>query len=170
MAFEITEEHDGRTGIDAEVRRGIREADPPDVGRRDWEPLALALRDANGALHGGVYGATLWGWLMLDGNWVSPDHRGQGHGHRLLAAAEELARQRGCRGVSLGSFDFQARSFYERQGYAVFGQLPDFPPGHTHYQLAKRLDEQSSRQPDAPKPPANEPLGTPTQRRPQPER
>lgn len=45
MEFEITEEHDGSTGVDAEVRRGIREADPPDVGRRDWEPLALALRD-----------------------------------------------------------------------------------------------------------------------------
>jgi GNAT superfamily N-acetyltransferase len=156
MQFEITEEHDGGTGIDAEVRRGIREADPPDVGRRDWEPLGLALRDPNGSLHGGAYGATMWGWLMLDGIWVSPDLRGQGHGVRLLAAAEAVAKRRGCRGVSLGTFDFQARAFYERQGYYVFGQLPDFPSGHTHFQLAKRLDDEASRSTNSSKPPSND--------------
>jgi GNAT superfamily N-acetyltransferase len=155
MEFEITEEHDRGTGIDAEVRRGIREADPPDVGRRDWEPLAVALRDGNGSLHGGAYGATMWGWLMLDGIWVSPGLRGRGHGVRLLAAAEAVAKRRGCRGVSLGTFDFQARSFYERQGYYVFGQLSDFPPGHTHFQLAKQFDDASSPN-DSSKPPSND--------------
>jgi GNAT superfamily N-acetyltransferase len=155
MGFEIIEEHDGGSSIDAEVRHGIRESDPPDVGPRDWVPLALALRDENGSLHGGAYGATMWGWLMLDGIWVSPAFRGQGYGDRLLAAAEALAKSRGCRGVSLGTFDFQARSFYERQGYYVFGQLPDFPLGHTHFQLAKRFD-QSSGSTSCPKPPSND--------------
>jgi GNAT superfamily N-acetyltransferase len=156
MAFEITEELDGDSSIDAEVRRGIRESDPPDVGSRDWAPLTLALRDDNGSLHGGAYGATMWGWLMLEGLWVSPDLRGRGYGGRLLAAAEALAKARGCRGVSLGTFDFQARSFYERQGYYVFGQLPDFPSGHTHLQLAKRFDDQWSGSTSSSKPPSND--------------
>jgi GNAT superfamily N-acetyltransferase len=140
VTLQITVEHNG-TDIDAEVRRGIREADPSDVGARDYEPLALGLRDEAGTIRGGAYGATMWGWFMLDGLWVAPELRGHGYGARLLAAAEMVAKKRGCRGVSLGTFDFQARSFYERQGYSVFGQLPDFPAGHTHFQLAKRFGE-----------------------------
>src|SRR3954462_5668309 len=129
MQFEITEEHDESIGLAAEVRRGIREADPPDVGRRDYEPLALALRDEKGNLCGGAYGATMWGWLMLDGLWVVRELRGGGHGARLLAAAESVAMKRGCRGVWLGTFDFQSRAFYERQGYHIYGELADFPAG-----------------------------------------
>ena len=54
--------------------------------------------------------------------------RGQGLGSRLLLAAEDLAVSRGCRGSCLGTFDFQARTFYERHGYAVFAELLGFPP------------------------------------------
>jgi len=81
--------------------------------------------------------------LMLDGLWVAAELRGQGYGARLLAAAESAARRRGCRGVWLGTFDFQARSFYERQGYRIIGELAEFPAGHTHFQLAKRFDDSS---------------------------
>jgi hypothetical protein len=35
--------------------------------------------------------------------------------------------------------DFQARPFYERLGYRVFGELPDCPRGATKYYLSKRL-------------------------------
>ena len=125
--------------VSAEVRRGIREADPPTVPPRDWAVLCLSLRDAAGALVGGLYGATMWGWLLVDGLWVDARLRGQGLGSRLLAAAEEAALARGCRGVWLGTFDFQARAFYERHGYQVFGELLDFPAGHTHLELWKAL-------------------------------
>ena len=65
--------------------------------------------------------------------------RGHGLGSRLLLAAEDLAVSRGCRGSWLGTFDFQARDFYERHGYGVFATLPGFPPGHTHFHLWKAL-------------------------------
>jgi hypothetical protein len=32
---------------------------------------------------------------------------------------------------------FQVRPFHQTQGYAVFGQLPDRPPGHISYFLNK---------------------------------
>jgi len=113
-------------------------------------PLQIALRDRAGTLRGGAYGATIWGWLMLDGLWVAAEIRGRGHGARLLSAAESAAKRRGCRGVWLGTFDFQARSFYERQGYQIIGQLAGFPAGHTHFQLAKRFDDAREEAVDAP--------------------
>lgn len=134
-AFEIRIEEGDE--VPRRVRLGIGEADPPDVRPRDWEAVCLSVRDGEGAVAGGVYGATMWGWLMIDGLWVDDALRGRGYGSRLLLAAEEIAIRRGCRGCWLGTFDFQARAFYESHGYTVFAELPGFPAGHGHYHLKK---------------------------------
>jgi GNAT superfamily N-acetyltransferase len=139
MAYDLIEETAGAETVIAEIRRGIREADPPEVGPRGWAPLCLSIRDADGTLVGGIYGAMMWSWLLIDGLWVAASLRGGGLGTRLLVAAESAAVARGCRGVWLGTFDFQARGFYERHGYRVFGTLEGFPPGHSHYELWKAL-------------------------------
>ena len=41
----------------------------------------------------------------------------------------------------LDTLSFQARPFYEKLGYRVYGQLEDFPAGsgHTRYYLTKTL-------------------------------
>jgi len=130
----------GETDFDAlfaAVRRGIRSADPDDVGPRDWQPLALGLRGRDGSLVGGVYGATMWRWLLIDGLWVDAGLRGLGLGRELVLTAEKAAIERGCLGAWLGTFDFQARHFYERLGYTVISELAGFPPGHSHYHLRK---------------------------------
>ena len=125
--------------VQAAVRDGIRRNDPSDVGIRDYEPLGMVLRAPDGVIVGGLHGATMWGWLMIDGLWVAEEQRGEGLGRRLVLGAEAAAITRGCRGAWLGTFDFQARAFYERLGYVVFAELPDFPAGHTHYHLEKRF-------------------------------
>ncbi len=139
MSYHIDELADADS-LPAEVRKGIRESDPPDVGHRDWQPLNFALRSGDGTMVGGIYGATMWRWLMIDGLWVTPSLRGQGLGRKLLLAAEASAIARGCHGSWLGTFDFQARDFYQRLGYTVFAELPGFPPGHTHSHLSKILN------------------------------
>ena len=111
------------------------------VGVDDHQPLALFLRDAADAVVGGVTGATYWGWFEVGLLWVREDLRGQGFGHRLLAAAEAEAIGRGCRYAVLDTFSFQAPAFYEACGYTVFGTLPDFPQGHSLLYLVKRLDD-----------------------------
>src|SRR5262249_29987543 len=106
-----------------------------------WQPrpLALALRDDRGAIAGGLLGDLHWEWLHVSVLAVAAPLRGVGWGRRLLEEAERLALAAGCRHAWLDTFSFQARPFYERLGYRVFGELPDFPTGHTRYFLAKAL-------------------------------
>ena len=59
--------------------------------------------------------------------WVREDARRDGWGGRLLSAAEEVARERGCRQVLVSSFTFQAPEFYRRHGYVEFARSPDLP-------------------------------------------
>jgi GNAT superfamily N-acetyltransferase len=106
-----------------------------------WRDLNFVLRAPDGAVLGGLLGETNAGWLFIKALWVEESRRGQGHGTRLLAAAEGEARRRNCLGVYLDTYGFQARPFYERAGYRVFGELPDHPPGGVKYYLAKRLVE-----------------------------
>ena len=109
------------------------------TGRHDWMPVAYFLRDSNDRVVGGVVGDIWGGWLHVRVMWVDAPLRRRGHGARLLGAAEELARERGCIGVFLETFSFQGSSWYPRFGYEVVAGLDDYPPGHTYYVLQKRL-------------------------------
>ena len=66
--------------------------------------------------------------------------RGAGLGRQLLQRAEAIARERGCHGLWLDTFSFQARGFYEKLGFSLFGEIEDYPPGHSRFFLRKRLD------------------------------
>jgi ribosomal protein S18 acetylase RimI-like enzyme len=108
------------------------------IGHRS---LYVFLRDESGALVGGLLGDTYWGWLSINIVWIDKRFRGQGHGERLLAAAEEEGRRRECAHAQLDTLSFQARPFYEKLGYRVYGTLEDFPAGSDtkRYYMTKEL-------------------------------
>lgn len=127
---------------DAELRavvQGLVAFNARHTPPENWRPLVLLARDGDGALRGGLLGSTHWDWLYVSHLWIDDEARGGGLGRRLLLAAEAEARARGCRHAHLDTFSFQARGFYESLGYEVFGELPDFPPGHSRFFLRKHL-------------------------------
>jgi GNAT superfamily N-acetyltransferase len=69
--------------------------------------------------------------------WVAAEARGAGHGSALLAAAEAEAWARGCLGVHLDTFEYQALPFYQRHGYELFGTLDGYPPGYRQFYVRK---------------------------------
>ncbi|OJU06388.1 MAG: GNAT family N-acetyltransferase [Rhizobium sp. 63-7] len=111
-----------------------------DVGPSGRQGLAVLLRDDNGAVVGGLAGFTAWTWLYVQWLFVPEALRGRGIAGQLLAAAESEARRRGCGGAWIDTFSETALAAYQRQGYAVFGALPGFPPGRTRWFLQKRFE------------------------------
>jgi len=109
-------------------------------GRSEMRLFGLLLREtATGPVIGGLWGRMSRGWLFVE-LLVLPDHaRGRGLGTELMRQAEAMVRERGGSGVWLDTFSFQARPFYEKLGYHVFAEIPDYPAPHRRFLLAKRL-------------------------------
>jgi GNAT superfamily N-acetyltransferase len=128
-----------REDIDA-VSSGLREFNTAILGPPVLQPLHVFLRNDAGDVVGGLLGHSVYEWAYVAKLWVAAEFRGQGHGRALLAAAEAEAISRGCRGIHLDTFEYQARPFYEKNGYRLFGTLEGYPPGYRQYYLAKNLD------------------------------
>ncbi len=121
------------------VRDGLALFNVASTGVSYYSPLAIFLKDERGAVLGGALGHVWGGWLDLATLWVIEPLRGKGYGKKLLQAAEEEAGAQGCRAVHLTTFSFQARGFYERLGYEIVADIPDYPAGHTYHVLKKTL-------------------------------
>src|ERR1700759_5612464 len=99
-------------GLQKELDDAINAFNFDATGHRDGRELTIAVRDGDGALRAGLYGWTWGGCGYVDLLWVRGEHRGQGLGLRLLGAAEEEIRRRGCDRVALSTHTFQAPAFY----------------------------------------------------------
>ena len=102
-------------------------------------PLAVLWRDDAGAPAGGAIGRSWGGWVFIELLHLPERLRGRGVGRQVMDAIEAEARARGCMGVYLDTFSFQARPFYEKLGYTVFGTLEGMPFGYDRFWLAKRF-------------------------------
>ena len=80
-----------------------------------------------------------WGIMYVDSLFVEENHRNKGLGSMLLQKVEKEAKTIGATLSNLNSFAFQARDFYIKHGYEVFGHFSDHPKGHTVYFLKKIL-------------------------------
>lgn len=110
-----------------------------DVGASERSALAVFVRDEDNKIRAGISGYTAWGWLYIQWLWVDSSLRGQRIAGKMLQAAEDEAQARGCHSALIDTFNPVAKSAYQRQGYEVFGELPDFPIGRTRSFLKKRL-------------------------------
>ena len=101
--------------------------------------LAIFLRDDQQTIQAGLKGWTWCGSCYIQAVWVHETLRGHDVGTKLLQAAEQEARRRGCDHMVLYSFSFQAPGFYQKLGYEVFAVLDEHPRAHRAYSLHKWL-------------------------------
>jgi GNAT superfamily N-acetyltransferase len=77
--------------------------------------------------------------LVINNLFVDENHRHKGLGSLLLNKLETEAKSMGAKLIHLDTFDFQAKDFYVKQGYEIFGVLEDCPPDHKRYYMKKVL-------------------------------
>ncbi|MDP3533326.1 MAG: GNAT family N-acetyltransferase [Alphaproteobacteria bacterium] len=82
---------------------------------------------------------TYWNILFISILFVDENHRGKNLGSLLLRKVEDEAKSLGVTLVHLDTFDFQAKDFYLKHGYEIFGILDDCPKDHKRYYLKKSL-------------------------------
>lgn len=108
------------------------------------EPSFIAInrviKDDEDHIIAGILGMLYcWNCLYIDILWVDNEYRISKLGSKLLRSVEEEAKNKGSKIVHLDTYDFQAKDFYLKQGYHVFGELENCPDGHTRYFLSKIL-------------------------------
>lgn len=111
-----------------------------DIADGEW--LAVFVREGD-RIVAGICGNTWGGTCELRQFWVVESQRGRGLGTKLLQAAEQEARRRGCTQIVLMTFSFQAPAFYERHGFEVLATIEDHPRGHRNLLMRKRLAPES---------------------------
>ena len=119
----------------------INEIVPREVDAEE-EEFVLKVENEAGEIIGGCFAEAYeyhWARVLLNALWVDERWRHQGIGSMLLREVERIAREKGCRVVTLGTDSYMARPFYEKQGYTVFTTLKK-PNGYISYSLVKYLD------------------------------
>ena len=112
----------------------------PFTQENPFTSMNFVIKNSLGKIIGGVLG-TLYLWNILEIHVISieEEYRGEGYGVLILNTIESKAKSLGCTLIHLDTFDFQAKDFYEKYGYKVFGVLEDCPEDHKRYYMRKKL-------------------------------
>ena len=118
---------------------GIHNFNEQHAGEQNYKRICFVLHTPEGEVAGGLIGEIYWDWFYVDLLFIKEELRRHGYGGCILTLSEEEARKSGATHAFLDTFSFQSPDFYKKHGYQVFGELKDFPPGHTRYYLTKQL-------------------------------
>ncbi|WP_346915435.1 GNAT family N-acetyltransferase [Clostridium sp.] len=103
-------------------------------------PINRVIKASNGDILAGLNSILYcWNCLYIDALWVRDEFRKEGYGSVLLIEVEKIAKEKGCKLIHLDTFDFQAKDFYIKHGYEVFGVLDDCPMEHKRYYMKKNI-------------------------------
>ena len=128
----------------AYIGKKINEIVPHEVNA-DEEEFVLKVENENGEIVGGCIAQAYeyrWSRMFLDTLWVDERYRHHGIGSMIIREVERIAREKGCRVVTLGTASYMARPFYEKHGYTVFTTLKK-ANGYISYSLVKYLDRET---------------------------
>ena len=109
----------------------------------DEEEFVLKVENEKGEIIGGcIAEAYEYHWLrmFLDTLWVDERYRHHGIGSMIIRKVEQIAKEKGCRVVTLGTASYMARAFYEKHGDTVFTTIKK-ANGYISYSLVKYLDK-----------------------------
>lgn len=106
----------------------------------DTEILKDYVIKENGLIIAGIRSCFYLGeCLAINVLFVEESHRLKGLGTLLLNQVEEDAGAMGAKLIHLDTFNHQAKDFYLKHGYEIFGVLENCPAEHKRYFMKKIL-------------------------------
>ena len=90
-------------------------------------------------LIGGAIGFIKYNWYFLDMLYIDEEYRKRNIGTSLINELENFARKEKLTGIRTDTWDFQAKEFYEKMGFKLFGELKDCPLRIINYFFEKKL-------------------------------
>ncbi|APH16973.1 acetyltransferase domain protein [Clostridium sporogenes] len=98
------------------------------------------IEDTNGEIIAGILSKMYcWNCIYIDVLWIKEEYRKDGLGTKLLKELEKIAKEKNCHLIHLDTFDFQAKDFYIKHGYEIFGILDQCPENHKRYFMKKNI-------------------------------
>ena len=117
---------------------GLRAYNRQFLRTTNFGDLAVYWRDESNEILGGLIGKIKGEWLCIDFLWKQDSLRKGGYGTKLMQAAEQTARERGCLHALVDTMSFQALPFYQKNGYQLQMTLDNFPEtGSARHYLSK---------------------------------
>ena len=141
LSFQISKVSDDSESLRSDRRAVIEGLTSFNENRTGFAPESIwvFMRDRKNKVVGGMLGYTFADWMHINILWVEESFRNKNNGSRLLKMAENEAVKRGCKHVDLDTFSWQAKPFYERNGYTPFATLDNYPEGHRKHFMKKDL-------------------------------
>lgn len=138
MKILIIKDNNPNPNNDQIIREGIVNFNAQTLGECSGQ-FSIYLKDENSIIRGG---AVVWVHkesIYVDILWIEESLRGQGYGTKLLQAAEEEGKKRGCKYSTVDTYSFQAEEFYLKNEYQIIGEVRNYLFHHTKIFFRKEL-------------------------------
>jgi N-acetylglutamate synthase-like GNAT family acetyltransferase len=106
----------------------------------DFIPLNFHIKNEQDQIIAGI-NAIMYCWrvIYIDVLFINENYRNKSLGSILLKHIENYGKSQNASLIHLDTFDWQAKDFYLKHGFEIFGILEDAPPGHKRYYMKKAV-------------------------------
>lgn len=113
----------------------------PELGTNAWNYGRLFgfYATNNDEIIGGIVVYEKMQWIAVDTLFIDEKYRKQKIGSKLISKLIEYCKENNLIGIHLTTMDFQAKGFYEKQGFELVSEIKDWPKGVTRFEFIKYI-------------------------------
>lgn len=105
----------------------------------DFERHFIVAKSDTGVVVGGIEFETYWGRSFIHNLWVEDGYRSNGLGTELLRRIEKIIKSKNCHGIDVSTMTFQAKEFYEKNGFICVGKFENYIKGNECLFFSKEI-------------------------------
>lgn len=108
-------------------------------GLSKLEEFGFFIKDENKQIIGGLTALYCYQSIDIDALWIHPQYRNLSLGKELMLNAENYAKKRNCKFITICTMDFEAREYYQKLGFVIEFKRDGYEKDSSLYYLKKEL-------------------------------